>query len=195
MKRGIGVLLALALVIAMASNVGAARSKLSSELLTSNQMPTGWSVIKPPSESGSGLDCLAGYMKPKGALLRSHASVVFGLWGGPPVVTETLAIYSNPKTADEKIIARLSSCKHLSGSADGVQATGTIGRQKFSKYGDASTAFSVVLNVQDSTVADFLLIVRKGDVIMALQEFDEQQYVELIPFEGFATKALVNLPT
>jgi len=39
------------------------------------------------------------------------------------------------------------------------------------------------------------LIVRKGDVIMALQEFDEQQYVELIPFEGFATKALVNLPT
>jgi hypothetical protein len=168
----------------------ASTPRLSAELRSVSQMPTGWSIDN--SSGGSGIGCLATILEPKGIKQTSHAGVALDDNGNTPLVSEKLATYSNAKTAYKKIVATLNGCKHVSGTSGGTKATGTVGQMSFPHYGNASAAFSVSLVTQGTTIDDDLLIVRKGSVIMGIQEADLPP-VDVSQFQGFVVKALAKV--
>ena len=190
MKRTIGVAVAVALSMGMMTGASASTPKLSSELLSVGQMPTGWSVDK--SSSGSGIGCLANVLEPKGNRQTSHASVFFAGNGNIPVVEEALATFTNAKTAYKQIAATLDGCKHISGTKGGTKVTGTVGEMSFTHYGNASVAFSESLLIHGTTIGADLLIVRKGNVVMGIQEADLPP-VNVSQFQGFVVKALTKI--
>ena len=165
----------------------ASSPKLSGELLSVGQMPVGWSVDN--SSSGSGIGCLSNLLEPKGLKQIAHASVAFDDNGGTPLVDEKIAAYSNSKTAYKRIVATLMSCKHVSGSSGGVKASGTVGQMNFTNYGDASTAFSVNLQIQGTTLDGDLLIIRKGAILMGIEQVDYPP-IDINQFQSFIVKAL-----
>jgi len=168
----------------------ASTPRLSVELLSVSQMPTGWSIDN--SSGGNGVGCLTTILEPKGIKQTSYASVSLDDNGNTPLVSEKLATYSNAKTAYKKIIAALSGCKHVSGTSGGIKATGTVGQMSFPHFGNASAAFSVSLVAQGTTISDDVLIVRKGNVIMGIAEADVPP-VDVSQFQGFVVKALANV--
>jgi hypothetical protein len=191
MKRTIGVAIAVALLMGIMTNVAsAAQPKLSSELLSVSQMPIGWSVDN--SSSGGGVGCLANILEPKGIKQTSYASIDLDDNGNTPVVEERLATYSNATTAYKKIVATLSACKHVSGTSGGVKGTGTVGQMSFPHYGTTSAAFAVSLLIQGTTLGADLLIVRKGNVVMGIEEVDIPP-VDVSQFQGFVVKALAKI--
>jgi hypothetical protein len=155
-------------------------------------MPTGWSIDN--SSSGGGVGCLANILEPKGIKQTSYASIDLDDNGNTPVVEERLATYSNATTAYKKIVATLSACKHVSGTSGGVKGTGTVGQMSFPHYGTTSAAFAVSLLIQGTTLGADLLIVRKGNVVMGIEEVDLPP-VDVIQFQGFVVKALVKVRT
>jgi hypothetical protein len=192
MKRTIAVAAGVALSMGMITSASANAStlKLSSELLSVGQMPTGWRIDN--SSSGGGVGCLANILEPKGIKQTSHASVALDDNGNTPLVTEKLSTYSKATTAYKKIVATLSACKYVSGTSGGTKATGTVGQMNFPHYGTTSTAFSVSLLIQGTTLGADLLIVRKGNVVMGIEEVDLQS-VDVNQFQGFVIKALANV--
>ena len=191
MKSTIGVAIAVALLMGIMTNVAsAAQPKLSSELLSVSQMPIGWSVDN--SSSGGGVGCLANILEPKGIKQTSYASIDLDDNGNTPVVEERLATYSNATTAYKKIVATLSACKHVSGTSGGVKGTGTVGQMSFPHYGTTSAAFAVSLLIQGTTLGADLLIVRKGNVVMGIEEVDIPP-VDVSQFQGFVVKALAKI--
>jgi hypothetical protein len=193
MKRTIGVAAAVALSMGIVSSVASAStSKLSSELLSVGQMPTGWSVDNSPS--GSGIGCLKNILESEGIKPTSYAKVAFDDNGNTPLLQEAVATYSNAKTAYKKIVARLSVCKRVSGTSGGTKGTGTVGQMSFPHYGNASAAFSISLMTQGPTIGEHVLIVRKGNVIMGIVEADVPP-VDVSQFQGSVVKALAKLRT
>jgi hypothetical protein len=168
----------------------ASAPRLSAELLSVSQMPTGWSIDN--SSGGSGFGCLATILEPKGIKQTSHAGITFDVNGNTPVLSEKLATYSNARTAYKKIVATLSSCKHVSGTSGGTKATGTVGQMSFPHYGNASAAFSVSLVIQGTAYGEDALIVRKANVIMGIVEADLPP-VDVSQFQGFVVRALAKV--
>jgi len=168
----------------------ASTPRLSAELLSVSQMPIGWSTDN--SSSGNGVGCLTTLLEPKGIKQTSHASITLDVNGNTPLVSEKLATYSNAKIAYKKIVAILSRCKHVSGTSGGIKATGIVGEMSFPHYGNASAAFSVSLVIQGTTIDDDLLIVRKVNVVMGIEEADAPP-VDISQFQGFIVRALANV--
>jgi hypothetical protein len=189
MKRTIGVAVAVALSMGMMTSASASTPKLSSELLSVGQMPTGWSIDN--SSSGSGPGCLANILEPKGIKQTSHATVFFAGSGNIPVIEEALATFTNATTAYKKIVATLNGCKHIIVTTGRRKGTYTVGQMSFPHYGNASSAFSVSIVAQGTTVGEDFLIVRKGNVVMGMIEADLQ--VDVSQFQGFVVKALAKV--
>ncbi len=190
MKRTIGLAVAVALSMGMMTSASASTPKLSSELLTIGQMPTGWNVDN--SSGGGGVGCLANILESKGIKPTAYAKVVFDDNGSTPLLDQAVATYPSAKTGYTKIVARLSACKQVSGTSGGTKATGTVGQMSFPHYGNASAAFSVSLVIQHTNVVEDLLIVRKGTVVMGIAEADLPP-VDTSQFQGFVVKALAKV--
>jgi len=190
MKRAIGVAVAVALSMGIMTSTSASTPKLSSELLSVSQMPIGWSVYHQPASSGTG--CLANILEPKGIKPTSKAQVAFKDNGHSSLLDEAVATYSNATTTYKKIVATLSACKRVSRTSGGIKATGTVGQMSFPHYGNASAAFSVSIVAQGTAIGDDLLIVRKGNVIMGIEEADGPT-VDVSQFQSFIVKALAKV--
>jgi hypothetical protein len=72
---------------------------------------------------------------------------------------------------------------------DGNKTTGTVGQMSFPHYGDTSEAFAVNLTVQSTTAYEDLLIVRKGTIVMGIDEGNLVS-VNVSQFQGFVKKAI-----
>jgi hypothetical protein len=159
-------------------------------LLSIDQMPTGWSV---GSSGSSHAGCFGNTMEPKGIEQTASASVYFQASDGSQALNEKLATYTNAKTGYKKIVANLAACKHFSGTSGGQKITGgTVGQMSFPSYGNASEAFAVNFTVQGTSFYEDLLIVRKGSIVMGIDEGDLAP-VNVSQFQGFVKKAVVKL--
>jgi hypothetical protein len=192
MRSKIAVAVVVALSMGTMTSVGASTTNLSNELLSVNQMPTGWSVDNSSSGGGSGVGCLSKILEPKGVKQTSNASVEFDDNGNTPLVSEKLATFSNAQTAFTKVVATLNSCKRVSGTSGGEKATGSIGQMSFPHYGDESAAYSLSLSAQGTTLGDDLLIVREGKVVMGIQEADLPP-VDVSQFQTIVATALADI--
>jgi len=170
----------------MMTSASAFTPKLSSELLSIGQMPTGWSIYH--QAPGGGTGCLANVLEPKGIKPTSYAKVAFEDNGNTPLLEEAVATYSNATTAYKKIAATLTNCKSVRGNG----ATGTVGQMSFPHYGTTSVAFSVSLVAQGTTIGEEFLIVRKGNVVMGMAEADFPP-VDVSQFQGFVVEALAKV--
>ena len=167
----------------------ASTPNLSAKLLGIGQMPTGWAVYNEPS---NGLGCLASILEPKGIKQTASASVEFENNGNVPAVVERLATFSNAKTGYQKIVANLNACKRLSGTTGGQKFSGTVGQASFPHYGNASAAFEASFTIQSESIAEDIVIVREGSIVMGIDEGDLPP-VDTSQFQGFIAKALKKL--
>ena len=193
MKRTIGVAAAVALSMGMMSSASASTPKLSSELLSVGQMPTGWSVDN--SSSSGGVGCYnSRFMEPKGVTQTAKTAVYFqsNAANGLPVVNEKLATYSNTSSAYKKIVTTLTSCKSFSGIYQGHKLVGTVGQMSFGTYGTSSEAFAVDFTYAGTTSYEDSLIVLKGNVVMSINEGNLSP-VNVKQFQGFVVKALAKV--
>jgi hypothetical protein len=165
--------------------------RLGSMLLSVKEMPSGWSVDS--SIRGSGLGCLSSLMEPKGIDQTATATIHFDVKGGPPEVSERLATYSGlGRVAFTKIVAKLDSCRHFSGVADGEEYSASVGQMAFSRYGDQSAAFTSDLNVEGTTLGEDIIIVRKKSVLIGLSESDFGS-PDVRQFQGFVSEAFAKV--
>jgi hypothetical protein len=180
-STALGITLAaiLSVVPALSSSAAAiSQAKLTSELLSSSQMPTGWTVSRTTSD---GVGCVHALLEPKGVTQTRTAQAYFlGTVDELPRFDEKIATYSNTKTAYRKIIARINACHTLTGLFDGLQISGTVGPMSFAHYGNASAAYAMTVTDARGTLHYDYLIVRKGPVLAA---FLEGSYPEVIASE------------
>jgi hypothetical protein len=143
-------------------------SKLSSELLTLGQMPTGWTSS---STTDDGLGCLHNLLEPSG-VKQTHASQAYflGTVDQLPKFDEKIATYANVKTAYKKIIARINSCRVTDGLVNGVMVTGTVAPMSFAHFGNASSTYAMVDSDVRGTLHYDYTIVRKGNFVAAFLE-------------------------
>ncbi|HUY16242.1 MAG TPA: hypothetical protein VMV11_01645 [Acidimicrobiales bacterium] len=92
-----------------------------------------------------------------------------------------------------KIVATLANCRRVNGLSGSQRVTGTVKKLKTRSYGDASAAFAVKLDIQGTTIGNDIVIVRKGGVVMGVEEagplpVNENQLQDLV------TKAMKKLP-
>jgi hypothetical protein len=149
-----------------ASSISA--SKLSSELLTTSQMPTGWT---PSSTSDEGLGCLHDLLEPSG-VKQTHSSQAYFLGSVDqlPRFEEKIATYANAKNAYKKIIAKINACHTTDGLVNGVMVTGTVAPLSFTHFGNASSTYAMVDSDVRGTLHYDYTIVRKGSVVAAFLE-------------------------
>jgi hypothetical protein len=172
-----------------ATPASASTPKLSAILLDIGQMPTGWVV---DSAGGNGLGCLANILEPKGVKQTAKASVEFDDNGSLPGVAEGLATFSNAITGYKKIDSKLNACKRLSGTSGGQRFNGTVGQMSFPHYGNASAAFQASITIEGSIIAEDIVIVRKGTIVMGLDEGNLAS-VKVSQFQGFVKKAVAKI--
>lgn len=193
MKRPLGLLLTavvttLTLVAAAPGSASPLSStKLSSELLTVHDLPVG-AVARPPVDSGVG--CLKNLLVPKGSAPAHLAQALFDYKGGLPVLDEQLATYGNAKAAYKKILKTINGCHRVVGlSTSGHQVTGTVTPMKFSRFGNASSTYLLVLTSIGVTLHYDYLIVRKNSVVAGILEADYPS-VNAAQFKSLATIAV-----
>jgi hypothetical protein len=174
----------------MSTAATASALSLSSELLSVSQMPSGWSIDV--QTGGSSPGCLARLFEPVGTRQTAHATVNFVYRGNLPLVSEKLGTYSSAKTAYAKIVATLADCKHVSGLSGSQKVTGTVKKLDIPSYGDASAAFAVKLDIQGTAIGNDIVIVRKGSVVMGVEEAGPPP-VNVSELKGFVVKALKKL--
>jgi len=154
------------------------QAKLSGELLTTSQMPAGWTQSISTSE---GVGCVHDLLEPKGVTQTRSAQVYFlGTVDELPRFDEKIATYSNTKSAYKKVIATISACHTLTGLFDGLQISGSVSPMSFKHYGNASAAYAMTVSDSRGTLHYDYLIVRKGSVLGA---FLEGSYPAVIPSE------------
>jgi hypothetical protein len=176
----IGVIVGATLLVPVLGSSAATISqvKLSSELLSSSEVPAGWTAA---INTTDGVGCVHGLLEPKGVTQTRSASVYFlGSDNELPRFDEKIATYSNAKSAYRKIIAHINACHILTGLFDGLQISGSVGPMSSARYGNASAAYAMTVSDSRGTLHYDYLIVRKGSVIGA---FLEGSYPEVIPSE------------
>jgi hypothetical protein len=162
--------------VSFASSIS--QAKLSSELLTVSQMPTGWTLS---STTDEGLGCLHDLLEPAGVRQTHESQAYFlGTVEELPRFLEKIATYANAKTAYKKIIAKINSCHTTDGLLNGVQVTGTVAPMSFTHFGNASSTYAMTDSDIKGTLHYDYTIVRKGSVVAA---FLEGSFPSVIPSE------------
>jgi hypothetical protein len=177
----------------MLTGASASTPKLSSELLSVGQMPTGWSLDN--SSSSGGVGCYnSRIMEPKGVTQTAKTEVQFQSSGatGLPSIDEKLATYSNATSAYKKIVTTITNCNSFNGKYQGSKMVGTVGQMSFGTYGTSSAAFAVDFTVAGAAVYEDSLIVRKGNVVMSIDEGNLSP-VNIKQFQGFVVNALAKV--
>lgn len=167
------------------------QTKLTSELLSSSQVPAGWTLSNAGASDGVG--CLHGLLEPSGVTQTRSAQAYFlGAVDDLPRFDEKIATYANAKTAYKKIIARISACHTLTGQFNGLAITGVVGPMSLAHVGSASAAYAMTISDARGTLHYDYLIVRKRTVIAAFLEGSNPE-VSQTEFEGLVNAGVKKL--
>jgi hypothetical protein len=176
----IGVIVAATVLVPVlgSSATTVSQLKLTSELLSSSEVPGGWTAVINTSD---GVGCVHGLLEPKGVKQTRSASVYFiGNVNELPRFDEKIATYSDAKSAYKEIIAHINACHILTGLFDGLQISGSVGPMSFAHYASASAAYVMTISDARGTLHYDYVIVRKGTFLGA---FLEGSYPEVLPSE------------
>jgi hypothetical protein len=189
MRKSAAVLFVTLLVCCVALPAASATVKLKSDLLTLSQLPKGWLASSPSSTAVFG--CSASAL-PASPMAEAGTGFNFGALGAFPLLTEVLASYTNVEAAFNTLTSGLSSCTHVSGTRDGSSFSGTISKMSFGTYGDRSAAYHVSANLQGKSLVADILVVRKGNVLLELEEGNSGN-ISASGFQSFSKSAVNRL--
>ena len=166
------------------------KHSLHSELLTIGQMPKGWSV--PARSDVVNVKCLASILVTNGTTSASIAQAVFGQGGELPAVAEKLETTSNASSVYSKTVITLASCKHLSGTINGFNVSGSVKPMSTRRYGTESQAFHVAISMLGVPAAIDVQVIREGNVITW---FDAANFapVNVTQFKSLIAKAFTKI--
>jgi hypothetical protein len=173
------------------------KSRLATQLLSRSEFPGGWSVANPSGSVQAG--CLTNvvglntFLVAKGVTQTSRARVLLEDDQSVPIVSEMLATYSNADAAYAQIVGTLAHCKHVSGQIFGASVKGTLKEKTFTHFGNASESFAATTSVMGTNFDEDVIIVRKGNVVMAVIEGGLPP-ISARQFQGFIAKALARVP-
>lgn len=171
---------------------GASPSSLSGELLGGSAMPTGWNVAH--SSSRTDVGCLHALLQRKVLHPTGYAKIGYEERRTLQAFVEALATYANTGDAYKRIVALIDGCGRVDTHSGGKTTSIIAERVPFAHYGNASAAFSIRVVIQGITFRDDMLVIRKGGVIMGIEEGGFPQ-VDVHQFETFVTQALARLST
>jgi hypothetical protein len=172
------------------------KSRLATQLISRSQFPGGWSVENPSGSVQAG--CLANvvglskFLVAKGVKQTSSARVFLEDDQSVPMVSEMLATYSNVDAAYVQIVSTLAHCKHVSGKIFGTPVSGTLKEKSFSRFGNESEAFAANTSIMGTNFDEDVIIVRKGNVVVAIVEGGLPP-INTHQFQGFIAKALARV--
>jgi len=194
MKRVLAVVAATALSVGLTTVASATAPNLSRELLSIDQMPTGWSVTNAGGAEGGLSGCLSPRIGIK-PVASAKASVTFADGGNFPEVAEDLATYGSASITTIKrgfatLITTLDHCR--SATLNGKRTTLQIGQMSFPQYGNQSAAFVLTFSVSGVNVAVDMVMARVGTTMVAVLEADVTT-VDVSQFRGFVVKAVAKV--
>lgn len=152
---------------AAASSTPAAN--LTTELLTVNDFPAGWTTDTQASSSGSGPSCTA-LQNGAWKTLPQRAEADFKDSDGETLVTEEL----DAGPADQVTQAwtafgtATSTCRTFTSTISGHTVTFQLQDMSFPSYGDKTMAFGLTASVSSLTINADIIVVRKGDTLVQI---------------------------
>jgi hypothetical protein len=164
---------------------------LRSDLLTAAQMPKGWSV--PVRNDVVNVKCLTSILVANGATGASTVQAVFAQAGTLPAVAEKLEKFANAPSAYAKAVVTLASCKHLVGTVDGFNVSGSVTPMSTHRYGTDSQAFHASISMLGVPAVIDVQVVRKGDVVMWLDAANFSP-VNVARFKSLISEAYAKMP-
>ncbi len=189
MKKS-GILLGLIVYVLGLAVPAGSSVNLKSDLLTLSQLPKGWVTASASSAELPGCKATALPAKPT---TQANATFNYRALKGFPQLVEVLAAYTNIDKGFNSLTSGLNGCKNVTGNKNGKSFTTTVSKMAFSSYGDQSAAFHASIKASGLLVAIDILVVRKGKVLLELQEGNNNSSVSLSTFHGFATAAVRKL--
>lgn len=162
---------------------------LKSELLSLSQLPKHWVAASAEDPELPGCNATA---FPTNHTTLASTTFDYGALKGFPQIVEVLAIYENVDKAFDSLAAGLNDCKNAKGSKNGKPFATTVSKLAFSSYGDQSAAYQGSVRFSGFSFAVDVLIVRKGKVLLELQEGNTST-VSTSAFHGLATTAVRKL--
>lgn len=144
-----------------------ATAALKAKLLTIGLVPKGF--LKEATSSIEVFGC-SGSAFPVGATASASVSFNYGGPKGFPLITEEIGSFKAVTTAYGALTGGLGACPTVTGTAHGSTFTGTITKMSFKAYPDASATYAVRVTLGSSVLYSDVLIVRRGNLLMDLQE-------------------------
>jgi len=188
--RKLGVLLVALVLISGLSVPAGATAKLNAELLSLGQLGKGWLAASGSTSSVPGCDATA---LPTGSTAQASVTFNFGQLKAFPLLIETLGTYKDVDNAFGALTAALKACTHAIGTKKGQTFTSTVAESAFTSYGDQSAYYYASIRGTGLSVAEDILVVRKGNVLMQLEEGNNNASVNVTAFRSFAAAATHKL--
>jgi hypothetical protein len=168
---------------------------LKPQLLTVSDLPTGWAVDN-SSDSGGGTapPCVKN-LKSK-LDTTDHAEADFVKGTDVPVFNQQLGDYGTSAEALARYRTStriLDGCRDFSFTSDGHKFTGSIGQLSFSKLGQNSDAWQIVLSAEGLTLGLDVVLVQKGTEL-ALFLYGDFGTPDMSEFTQLVNKALARVP-
>lgn len=191
MRKLLGAGLVVAMSWGLVAPAGAvtASARLHKKLLSVSQLPAGWL-----HEGASSLEifgCPASAF-PSGSTAFATVSFNYKAAKAFPLLTEGLGTFASSSSAFAAMAGGLGGCATVSGTAHGSTFTGTIAKSSFGSYGNQSAGFTGKILLGGTTLALAVVIVRKGDELMVLEEGNTNS-VSASGFRAFASAAAGKL--
>lgn len=142
---------------------------LNAELLTSSDLPVGWSSVPSAESSASEPQCLDNVKGDLKATSKAEATFVNGSSGLPALDELLNYLPGKGQTAMTVVSQALSGCGQISTTSGGQTLTGTIGTLSYPAVADQSFAYQMNLSGTVSgvsvTLGIDLVVFRKGDTV------------------------------
>jgi len=161
---------------------------LSAQLLSVNELPTGWAV---DSSENTANACNSHPLEAAPPAQEDH--VYFADAGGTPALQEALATYrSSAVSAFHAVKTALDKCTSFDSTANGETVHETQGAMSFPAVGDQSAAYEASFTIQGIAASFDIVIARRGSVLVAVAEGDVGS-VDVDQFQGFVNQALAKV--
>lgn len=144
--------------------------QLKSQLLTVDDLPTGWSVDSSGKDSSEGApECLRDLKDVMET--DEHADAEFVKGDQFPSLSQGMGRFADKNAAVQAFTqgsALTDRCTDISFTSDGVKVTGTIGAMSLPPFGERSRAWRITLSAQGITLGMFVLMAQKGAEVQVL---------------------------
>lgn len=163
-------------------------------LLTTSDLPAGWSVSPTKSSSTLGSSGCPAFDAVSNVRDSDSIQFVRSGQGDLPQLAEALGWSRDAVAVFDAGTGEISECKHLSFETSGLLASATVVPISFPQVGSQSAAYQLAIDVAGTEIDFDITVARKGSYL-SLLAFGALGQPDLAQLETFVTTALAKLPS